>query len=231
MHQIKLMYKKEAKDFALNKNIWIRYVILLAYNIIVYFAYVPGLNLITTNKPTESFYLSVITTFMVVAVLCMEVIGKEKSRKTYETLLSTPLKLGNMFLGKMAFVFTIGLVFLLLATVFNNLWLYFLLQQSYLKIDDSRVELLILYALVLAGILLITVMGMLVSLLVTNYRMMRMVLIVVGIAGVVGISRLMQHYTLQLGLAVLLGTLGIIVLIFLIIQKHMNKKFALKYAK
>ena len=231
MQEITLVLKKEAKDFSVNKNIWIRYLFVLVFNIVIGFADLYGLDELVGNKAAESLILLAATTYAVVGILCVNVIEKEKSHKTYETLLSTPLKLGNVFIGKAAFVFFFGFVFLLLGTAYNHLWLHFMHGQSYLDIAGSMAELLILYVLILLAVLAIAMLGMVASLFVTNYRMLRFAILFIGIASVVGVYQLMRHFTLELGLAIMLGVAGVVALVFLIIQKHMNKRYALKFAR
>jgi len=226
MRDIILIYKKEAKDFSARKAMLRRYALLLVINVLaaVYSSF-------GVSMPTLSFCLMLFTTYAVLGFLAVDVIGSEKTQKTYETLLSTPLPLSRIFFGMTAFMATIGVIFLLLATVFNNLWLTLLFQQSYLSLVNSLPRLLAVYVVILLSVLFMILISLVIMLFITNSKAGRFLTIVIGFALIFGTYEFIAHFGAELSLIVIVGMLALLGLIFMSIQKHMNKQYALRFAR
>jgi len=226
MRDVILIYKKEAKDFSVRKAMLRRYAVLLAVNIIM--AVYSNLG---APVPVMSFCLMLFTTFVVLGFLAVDVIGSEKEQKTYETLLSTPLPLSKLFYGMTAFMATIGVIFVLIATVYNNIWLTLLFHQSYLSLTDGLPRLLAVYAVVILSVLFMILIGLVITLFMKNLKAGRFLTLLVGFALIFGIYEFITHYRVELSVLVIVGLLVLLGLVFMSIQRHMNKQYALRFAR
>ena len=226
MRDIILIYNKEAKDFSARKSMLRRYALLLIINILVAVYSMYGLPM-----PMLSFCFMLFTTYVVLGFLAVGVVGDEKKQKTYETLLSTPLPLSKVFFGMTAFMATIGIVFLLIATVFNNLWLTLIYHQSYLGLMGNLPQLLVVYVVILLSVLFLILLSLVIMLFAKNPAAGRFLTLVIGLALIFGTYEFIAHYGAELSLIVIVGMIALLGLIFASIQRHMNKQYALKFAK
>jgi len=226
MREISLIYRKEVKDFFARKSMLRRYFLLLVLNIIMAFNSKLGVPM-----PILSFFLMLLTTFITLGFLALDVIGSEKEQKTYETLLSTPLPLSKLFYGMSAFMATVGVIFVLLATIYNNIWLALVFHQSYLSIMDDLPQLLVVYGAVILSVLFMILVGLVITLFIKNLRAGRFLMLLVGFALIFGIYEFIANYSAELSVIVIVGLLALLGLIFMSIQRHMNKQYALKFAR
>lgn len=230
MREIKLIYKKEFRDFFARKNMLARYTIILLISIL--FAALPTQQLpITQNRPLLVFWYMLFALFAVIGFLSVDVIGSEKTQKTLETLLSVPLKLSNVFFGMTAFMFTIAFGFLCLVTVYDNVWLYLIFHQSFALISAGWPLLIMSYLLAVLSILLMIQLGLVITLFSRNFRATRYIMLVLGFILIYGMNVFMQHFTPELSLIVAVSFLLLLALIFMSIYKHVNKQYALKFAR
>ncbi|MCL2342613.1 MAG: hypothetical protein FWC62_01760 [Firmicutes bacterium] len=226
MRDFKLIYKKEAKDFFSRKSMLPRYALLLLINVLAVVYSDFGIPM-----PILSFCFMLFTTFGVVGITAVGVIGAEKKQKTYETLLSTPLPLSRVFYGMTAFMATVGLLFLLAATVLNNIWLPLLYHQSYLSILGGLPQLLVVYVVVLLSMLFLILASLIIMLFATNPKAGNFVTLAIAVVLIFGIYEFIAHYSAELSLIVIVGLLVLFGLLFVSIERHMNKQYALRFAK
>jgi len=230
MREIDLIYRKEFKDLWVKRSLVVRFILLLFLSII--FASMPQGQLPIGNSYAQlAFWYMLFCLFAVMGFLSNNSIGKEKTHRTLETLLSVPLKLSNVFWGMAAFMFTVGFVFLCLVTVYDNIWLHFVANQSFMMLADGWPQLIVFYVLGVLAILLMIMLGLVLSLFSNNFRVNQFAVLAIGLALIYGFNVFMQHYTAQLCSVVLVVFVALLGLIFMSIQKHMNKQYALKFAK
>jgi len=130
-----------------------------------------------------------------------------------------------------AFMATVGVIFVLLATIYNNVWLTLVFHQSYLSIMDDLPQLLLVYVAIILSVLFMILVGLVITLFTKNMRAGRFLMLLVGFALIFGIYEFIANYSAELSVIVIVGLLALLGLIFMSIQRHMNKQYALKFAR
>ncbi|MCL2884802.1 MAG: hypothetical protein FWF49_04895, partial [Oscillospiraceae bacterium] len=81
------------------------------------------------------------------------------------------------------------------------------------------------------SVLFMILVGLVITLFIKNMRAGRFLMLLVGFALIFGIYEFMVNYSAELSVIVIVGLLALLGLIFMSIQRHMNKQYALKFAR
>ena len=232
MRQIGIVLKKEFKDFLSRRSRVLRFAVLLLFNILVIM--VPSVMsvylgpTISSNRSMVALYFMLFTTFAILGFLSVDVIGLEKSKKTFETLLSTPIKVMNLFLGKCLFMTFFGVCVLAFTALMDSL-LLMAYGTSFMELGYNIVEIFNIFAIAILCIFLFIIISTVLSMVSNNSRVNRYILLALTILMLIGLYAVLSRNSGNL-LFIILGILIIVIVFFLIIiVNKLSKKSLMKF--
>lgn len=230
MKEIKLIFMNEFVYFFKRKHMikWLLIVILmtLAYPFI---STVPGLDIKINQHEFCLFAIFFVSGFTPIN-MSLDAFVSEKIHKTIETLMSTPLKLSNIFIGKMLFGILITLSIFVIMFVCNSIILYLNSSVGFLGYFGITKLLLIFLIVILTHILiyLITSIG---GVSTSNYKILGylVTLLDVMITAMLIYANNQNKLDMYIYLLFLLLFLDLIFIYF--IHKNLSKSLVIKYMR
>lgn len=171
MKGIKIIYIKEIKNFLVRKVMLKWYLMLFAINILIVFLGSIDSIPITQNRALLSLIMTMFIALLVPNNLSIDVIGGEKYHKTLETIISSPVKVRAILIGKILFIFTLSLILIVVSTISNNLLLKVFYSITFLDSGFNMKELALIYGMVFSSIIIIALIGSWMSLVYSNLKL------------------------------------------------------------
>ena len=125
---------------------------------------------ISKNKALMCIAFMMFTVLLVPNNLTLDLVGGEKYHKTLETLISSPIDIRSAFLGKILFIQLLSFVALVSITVIDNCLLIAFFQSSFISAGVSMKWIISMYIFIMAGILLLALIGSYVAFNITNLK-------------------------------------------------------------
>lgn len=207
------------------------YITLILINI--FFLFLPQTQRVplTLNRPLLSMTAMLFTGFLVPNNLSIDAIGGEKYHKTVETLFSTPLEVKSIFSGKTFFILLLGMLYLILTTLQNNILLKLIYKKTYMDAGLTGLEISGFYILAVLSIVLIALIGSATSLVSNNLKISGYLISVVNIVLVATIYKVIQLKNTNQILIFIVLLFLLCFTVFTLVTRFLTKQHVMKYIK
>lgn len=229
MSEIILLYQKEYKNFFKRKHM-IKWLIIVTFMGLLYpFITEELYSFIGLSKHMFCLLAIGFVASFIPATMALDAVGAEKNSKTMETLISTPLEIKNVFIGKLLFGLTIVTSSFLVMFTYTNVILYLTTGESLITYLETETILYVCISVTLIQniVFLVTNAGGLAS---SNYKL-------VGYFGsfIAIILIIILKLTIDYGNEFYLYYIGLLVLstivMFIIIKSKVTKSRIVKYVR
>jgi ABC-type Na+ efflux pump permease subunit len=231
IYQIKFIIRKEIKNF------WVRiamkkwYLMMIGMNLLfVYMPYIQGIE-ITKNRAMFSLLMMTFTVFLVPNTLSLDLIGGEKYHKTLETIISTPISVKSLLLGKSIFILLLAAISLAGITVLDNIALTASYHTNFLDAGFDMYQLVLLYITILSAVVFITLFGSMMSL---AFRNLKLNGYIVSVVNVIVMYFMFSGFQDKSSRDLLINTCAFLLVSFavvLFVFVFLTKSFVMKYIK
>lgn len=230
MDQLGIIFKKELKEFLTRKSRIFRFIVIDLFCFI--FLFMPtlyGIDVIR-YRSIVALVTMIFMNYTIIGFLAVDVIGMEKKQNTFETMLSTPLTVSTLLLGKCLFMFVIGMILFLFVAIGDSIILA-MHNTSFFTIGNSHLDFLIIIGIIFVFTIFYITVSALLSIRFNNGKINRYIML--GVVGLMmtGLIKLIQiNRTTVLWIAFLVVIL-LTSLTLLFIKSNLNKVALMKYFK
>ncbi|PXV91645.1 hypothetical protein C8E03_103203 [Lachnotalea glycerini] len=208
-----VILKKEFKNFQVRKAMKKWYCMMIAILLILPFVKYDIAILNTHEK--SCLYISMLLTLLIPNTLSLDVIGGEKYHRTLITLISAPIKIRTIILGKVSFITILSALYAFIAFIITNLELRLFYKTSMHSIGLEWSELLNLYLMLICFVIIIAFLGSILSLTIRNLKLSGYFVSVVGIGIVLLIYKAANMSKLYMNYFLLTAELVVVILFFI----------------
>ncbi len=230
MKTINLIFVKEVKNFLKRKHMIKWFVILVSMTLLLQFTLIPDFVEKYVDKHTFVILGIVFLSNLMPINMALDLVTGEKFHKTLETLITLPLSVGDIFLGKILFGVCVSISGFILMLLINNITIDLVTGSSFIEYFGSETVLITFITVVLLHFLIELIASVL-SLIYVNYKIIGYIVTLIEILFVVIYAKIMIDDILWVQLFYIAFLASAVFTLIYSLYKKIDKHLILKYIK